>query len=1047
MSQAAWEQLVLGLDVGANSVGWALVAHRDGGPAELVRCGSRVFEAGVEGDIESGKDESRAVDRRTARHRRRMLERTARRLTKLARLLQGAGLLPDGELSSPQARQAFFCALDRDLAGRLPTGTDPAMLPYYLRRRALDERLEAYEIGRALYHLGQRRGFLSNRKEAKKAEDEEEEGKVKAGIAELEKEMAKAGARTLGEYLSGLDPHQQRIRQRYTSRQMYLDEFEQIWQAQRQHHPTLLTDDLKKQVHRAIFYQRPLKNAKGLIGECDLEPGQKRAPWALLCAQRFRLLQKVNDLELIDQHGIRRRLTQAERSELIARLEANDHIKFSKVRTLLGLPKGTRFNFEETEDRLIGNRTAAKLLQVFGPGRWGSLSAEEKDRVVEDLRSIQKDKALISRAQRVWGLDPESAKNLAAVKLEDGYCSLSRKAIERLLPLMEKGMRYAEARVREYGEAPPPPCYDSLPPFDLPRRFGRQPLPEVRNPAVERALNEVRRVVNAIIRQYGKPDLIRVEFVRELKKSRKERKAIASRNLKQRSARDKAKEGLLKEAGIQQPTGRDIEKWLLAEECRWQCPYTGRQISVASLFGPQPEFDVEHIIPFDRCLDNSFFNKTLCEVSENRNVKGNRTPWEAYGGNAQRWEEILQRVRKFTGPAARAKLERFQLKDLKPLEDFAASQLNAAGYVSRLAREYLGLLYGASANGVDPQGKMRVQVGRGRVTNYLRDQWGLNALLGGAEKRREDHRHHAMDAVLIALTDHAIVKRLSDAAKRAPEYRRRNFAPIDPPWPGFYDDVKQAVENIVVSHRVSRKVSGPLHEETYYGRSGDGAARVRKPLNADFKEKDIEAIVDPVVRERVREHFEACGKDAKKAFGDPDNPPFLIAKDGRRIPIRRVRLQRSVTTHAIGQGPRLRHVALGSNHHLEVLETKDKKGRLKWEGEIVPMLEAVRRLRAGEPVIKRDHGPDKRFVFSLAGGDTIELERDGKRELFVVRSISITEGTATRMVEYVRLNDARRVTDIKATKDWFKSLVEPLRKAGCRKVVVGPLGDVFPAND
>ena len=158
------EPYLLGLDVGANSIGWALVAVEEGRPARSAAAGVRVFAAGVEGDIASGRDQSRAKTRREARLRRRMLERRGRRLDKLGHLLQQAGLLPAGDLTSADAAMRFFADLDRSLFPEQARRADPHVLPYRLRARALDEGLTPYELGRALYHLAQRRGFASNRR-------------------------------------------------------------------------------------------------------------------------------------------------------------------------------------------------------------------------------------------------------------------------------------------------------------------------------------------------------------------------------------------------------------------------------------------------------------------------------------------------------------------------------------------------------------------------------------------------------------------------------------------------------------------------------------------------------------------------------------------------------------------------------------------------------------------------------------------------------------------------------------------------------------------
>jgi len=162
------DNTVLGVDLGANSVGWAMLAigGKEATPTGVVGTGVRVFEAGVEGteaDIRMGKDESRAAERRKARLGRRQTERRARRMARLFRLLQEAGLLPEGPSLTGEDRDRIIRDLDRKVRTGLGIDSDPKkahLLPYLLRRRALDERLEPYELGRALYHL--RRAKISD---------------------------------------------------------------------------------------------------------------------------------------------------------------------------------------------------------------------------------------------------------------------------------------------------------------------------------------------------------------------------------------------------------------------------------------------------------------------------------------------------------------------------------------------------------------------------------------------------------------------------------------------------------------------------------------------------------------------------------------------------------------------------------------------------------------------------------------------------------------------------------------------------------------------
>jgi len=611
---------------------------------------------------------------------------------------------------------------------------------------------------------------------------------VKAGIAELWEKMQAAAARTLGEYFSTLDPEQERIRKRWTARKMYLDEFERIWAAQSPHR-SMLTEELKKKIHDAIFHQRPLKSQKGLIGMCELEPDCRRAPRASLEAQRFRYLQKVNDLEITAPTGEIWAMTDPKhadlRDKLIELLDTQKEVAFSSLPTKLGLwakfgmkkPKKAdkdkdfdfSFNLEAGgEKKLKGNATAVKLREVLGDD-YDRLSPEQLAEIVEDLLEYEKPDALAKRLTKRYGVAPAKAEALADVTLEPNYASLSREAMRKLLPLMEQGVSFATARKQIYGEyAGRLAIHELLPPV-------LEAVPALRNPVVCRGLTELRKVVNALIRQYGRPELIRVELARDLKRSRQQREDLTKQNRENEKSRDAARMKIARQLNCDENavSNLDILKVRLAEECNWECPYTGKSISLESLVGKESQFDIEHIIPFSRSLDNSFANKTLSDKKTNLE-KGNKTPYEAFSGDATRWREIIGRVMRFRGSSRNAKLQKFRQEKLD--DDFAARLLQDTRYMSRLATEYLGLLYGGA---IDAEGTRRVQVSAGRITAYLRDEWGLNAILadgGDDEKNRADHRHHAVDAAVIALTDSKTVENLSRSAEVASERGHRLFA-------------------------------------------------------------------------------------------------------------------------------------------------------------------------------------------------------------------------------------------------------------------------------
>jgi CRISPR-associated endonuclease Csn1 len=1036
MAPAQKVRNVLGLDLGANSVGWALVEFRDKQPFGITASGARVFEAGVDGQLEAGREESRTVERRGARQRRRQTDRRSRRMANVCSALQRSGLLPQCDAWSGTARHAMLKEIDQTIVTRhASNGTESnglAQLPYHLRDRALDEKLELHEIGRAIYHLAQRRGFLSNRKTGG---DDEESGEVKPAISRLAREIENAGARTLGEYLHGVDPIvEQRLRRRWTARQMYQDEFDAIWSAQSAYYPQILTDKRRKELYDSIFLQRPLKSQKGLIGKCEFEKAERRAPWALLPAQSFRLLQRVNDLIVEPFDAEPRPLTNEERAKLADALQREEDMTFAKIRTLLNLKK-CAFNLERGgEKRLKGNTTAARIRKAIGP-RWDELDYGQQQALVGELLGVTDEETMARRGREAWGLDDDTARKLAAVRLQPGFCNLSKKALKKILPRMQQGESYATAWNTVYGEQD----WVKIPTEFLPTV--QESIVNLRNPAVMRTLTELRKVVNAIIREYGKPDEIHVELARDLKRPPKNRQEIYKRNRAQEKRRDDMRKALQKK-GIANPSRADIEKALLWEECNHECPYTGKPISWGALFGEHAQFDVEHIIPFSKSLDNSFLNKTLCYHEENRNRKGNRSPYDTY--TEAELEVIVERVKRFNGDAKKRKLELFTMKEINT-EEFVSRQLNDTRYASKEAKKFLGYLYGEEA-------LSRVQATGGQVTGYLRWAWDLNKVLSdGDKKSRDDHRHHAVDALVVALTNRATVKRIADAAKRQFDEKGRSrgwWRRVEDPWDGFLQDVQQSIDGITVSHRVSRKVAGRLHEDTNYSaprkdKDGSEYVVVRKPLSEKFKQKDIHNIVDPAVRAVVQDWYDEHSGDSKAAFADPANHPRMP----NGLPIHRVRTRNKEKVFAVGSDGQTRYVTNTSNHHMAIYGTTDSKGRTKWDFEMVSLLEANRRRRKKQSIVQRESAKGA-FRFSLNSGCLVQLDDEGgERSIWVVRTIS--NGNA----ELCRVNDARDKATMKAamkenkTGDWAKRSVDTLRKLNCTKVDVSLIGDITPAND
>lgn len=1056
----------LGIDAGCGSVGWAVVlVDGEGKPVSLHSLGARRFEAGVEGDITRGRDESKSQARRLARGPRRNTWRRQWRMHRVFKTLQDAGLLPDSPDTKHDTRHATLAALDRELVAELNLIQDrPSahVVPYRLRARSLDQAVPPHALGRALYHLAQRRGFLSNLKAGR---GDEETGKVKAGISELDGAMKAAGARTLGQYFAGLDPEERRIRQRWTSRQMYRDEFDAIWNAQLPHHPQL-TGDLRVKLDEAIFHQRPLKSQKNLIGRCDLEPHRRRANIASLPFQHFRVLQRVNDLRVESQLDMPRPLSDDERAQLIVRLETEGDLTWNEVRKTLGLKKSKKqpvefkFNFELSgEKKLLGNRTGAKFAAALG-STWDDMDESARTALVDSVLTFEDEPQLLDHLQQHWRLSEQQAVAIANLTLEPGYGNLSRRAIRKLRLLMEQCDSYSTARRAIYPESfQAREAADQLAPFHT-------VSPTVRNPTLTRTMSELRKVVNALIAKHGKPQLIRVELARDLKRSRKDRQELTDLRDKNTKAREDARRKLLekmgKVKGEQFDKPHSLLKIRLADECNWICPFTGKQICMDTLVGDSPQFDVEHIVPYSKGLDNSYGNKTLCHHDENRHVKKNQTPFQAYGSTSK-WDEIIERVRHFKGSSAKHKLRLFLTEELPGMDDFAERQLSDTRYLSRAAADYLATLYGGRSDGDGvTKGKLRVQASPGRLTAMLRRAWDLNRIGMGDpdaedEKDRADHRHHAIDAFVIAATNFATITAANHAAARAESYYARDLLEgIDPPWEGFeWHQVADLLDHVVVSSRVNRKLNGGLHKDTNYSKlkaargtkpAKDGKLmhHVRKPL-ANMSQAEVEAIVDPVIRRAVIEKLDALGGDPKKAFADVSNHPYLTTKDGRMIPIHRARIATSVSTIPVGTNSRTRHVAAGENHHMEVVAVLDAQGKpKKWEGHIVSRFEAVRRHSAGEAVVKTEHGPGRDFLFSLAGGEHVLLPRKGELAPQILR-VAVISG---QQVEFVEHHDARPITiRKKIQRARIRMSVDKLRQLKAQKVSVSPVGEWKPAGD
>jgi len=1071
MSTSRAVERILGLDIGVSSIGWCLLEAEEGVANRILGVGSRVFSPGVDGDFKNGRDEPKNQKRRQARQMRRQLWRRRRRLLKLLRVLVREGLLPAPAAYDPESIDSALKALDGSLSERDPLMRDrrgAQVFHYRLRARAATERVDPHELGRALYHLAQHRGFLSNRKAKKK--DGEEDGEVKQSIGELAAKIQESGLPTLGAYFASIDPEHERIRKRWLGRNEFIrPEFEAIRAEQSKHHARVSADAWRA-IDDAIFRQRPLRDQSHLIGKCSIEKSERRCPVAYPEAQRFRLLAALNHLRVMEMDGeiqrAARPLSIEERSKLLETLWRESHLTFTKAKKLLGLKaKEAKFSIElGGEKDLIGNRTEATM-RVYLGDRWDSFADDAKRRLIDDILEYEAEEKLRLRAIKHWKLTPEEAASVASLHLEGARLNLSLRAIRNMLPHLEAGLSVAEAKVLAYpNQAGVDAPWDLLPPIRPDRVWiehcsgGREfNGVEIRNPAVERSLSELRKVVNGIVRKWGKPTEIRIELARDLKKPRQERKEETKRMREQGDRRDGALARMVREGFphlADQNRRSDVEKVLLWEECNGICPYTGKSISFEDLFGQSPRFEVEHIIPYALCLEDGFGNKTLCEVNENRNNKRRLSPFDAYHGTA-RWDAMVSRVKQFKSRSAAKKLRLFQSETngREVFGDFIDRQLNDTRYASRLACEYVGLLFGGQIDGAR---KRRVLASAGGATAIVRRKLGIEGVLGGGEKNRKDHRHHAVDAIAIALTgprEVSAIARASEAAIARGEASHR--LKLDAPWETFSTDVQQAVDGIVVSHRVDHRLSGPMHLETNYSRPiknlrrevTDAELRHLRCRLEELGPKDVDAIADPRVRDAVKQQLRQLGEtDPKIAFKGGEHLPTMRHGDGRDVPIRKVRIKVRKTLDAVGVGGAARYVAPGSNHHMAVVDVLGPSGKvLARELTVVTLLEAFRRKSRGEPVVQQEWGTNRRLAFTLRSGDAVEIdESDATRAVAVVMSVS------AKQIQLIRAADARPTSEIeRAGKAGGRLALTPRLFLGLqpRKLALQPLGEVRLAHD
>ena len=856
---------------------------------------------------------------------------------------------------------------------------------------------------------------------------------------------------TVGEYLwnqIAANPHTS-LKNQVFYRQDYLDEFEQIWNAQAQFYPQILTDELKKELRDVvIFYQRKLKSQKSLVSFCEFEKkeieikkedgtstkkviGLKVAPKSSPLFQEFKIWQNLNNVLILKKGSKTKKVAKNQQAVLFEEektiseldLEAKQalfnelnlkgNLKADYCLEILGYsPKEWEMNYPVLE----GNRTNKALYEAYlkitdleGYDAKNHLKVKlNKDEVeLDDLKvpaSEIKDmvQAILKEAgintdilhfdaeldgkdfenqasYQLWhllysyegddsksgnellyklletkfGFKKEYAQILANVSLSDDYGSLSTKAMRKIYPYIKENKFSTASELAGYRHSK-----HSLTKEENDNRVLKDTLEvlkknSLRQPVVEKILNQMINLVNSLLKKYRaenpnfKFDEIRIELARELKKNAEERANMTASINKAKTEHEKIVKILKNEFGLPNPTRNDIIRYRLYEELKYngyKDLYKGDYIPREKLFSK--EIDIEHIIPKSRVFDDSFSNKIITYRKTNSD-KGERTAFDYIKSKfgADKLEEYVARVEDLyrNNIISKAKYQKLLKKESEIGDGFVERDLRETQYIAKKAKE---ILLQITRNVISTSGS---------ITNRLREDWDLvNVMkelnlpkyraLGLTEMedrkygqqvevimdwtKRNDHRHHAMDALTVAFTKHNHIQYLNylNARKNEKHKKHKNIMGIQQletikvtdkngnekrvfkaPMPNFRQVAKTFLENVLISHKAKNKVvtknknkisgsnkvqevltpRGQLHKETIYGKFQYYVQKEEK-IGGKFDLETIEKVANPLYQSLLKKRLEENGGDPKKAFTGKNslakNPIYLDDAQTEKLP-------------------------------------------------------------------------------------------------------------------------------------------------------------------
>ena len=909
----------LGLDIGIASVGFAVIQNDlNGEPIKIERLGVRVFDRAEQPKTGA----SLALPRRQARGARRVIRRRRHRKERIKWLIEDSGLMSRPEQDALLGSGAF----DKSV--------------YELRVEALDRRLSDDEAVRMLIHFAQRRGYKSNSK-AEEAKDAAESGKVKSAISANRQRMEENGYRTVGE-MFWRDPlfkrtepdgrqilvvHNQPGEYKVTvERSMLLEELGLIFARQRELGAAWASEQFEAAYTDIWSSQRNFDEGPGgdspyggsqigrMLGKCTFEKELDRAPKASYTAEYFRLLQTANNLKIVGRGQPAEFLDEEQRKIFIDMAFASASATYTQLRKKLDLPDDLYFNHlyygekskEEIEKKKIGMmpfyHKLRSALNKVEKGAVEKLSVEQCDQIAmilllyksDDNRTVHLREAAIPEKYipAILELSTSKAGHLSAL------------AMQKLLPYLEQGYTYDKACKEVYGS------HDGKQDTERTRKLRIDMAGEITNPVVRRAISQSIKVINAIVREYGPPETVRIELARGLGKSFDERNKQEKR-INENAAKNEQARALIREYKTGgDPTGLDIVKFKLFQEQNGVCLYSGKNLDISRLF-EAGYVDVDHIIPYSISFDDSYANKVLVLSSENRQ-KGNRIPFAYLGGDAERWN----RFETLVGTQIRS------FKKRKNLLMRSVSEEQSEGFRQRnlvdtqyLSRAIFRLIDGNLAFAQTGNYKRKTQTVSGAITAQVRKRLGIDKI------RENGDLHHAADAAVIACISPGMVHKVTNYAKRCELYRDgqgyidyetgevmtkeafdEKYAPRFPePWPMFRKeldarlsadpraeiehlnlpgyDSDEELRPVFVSRMPRHKVTGAAHMETIRSGKIPGSTVTKTDLTNLKLDKNGEIAGyyrpqdDPLLYEALKARLREFGNDPKKAFAEPFHKP------------------------------------------------------------------------------------------------------------------------------------------------------------------------------